>query len=327
LAGFLHNLLRRLRPGGRAAAPRRGEVHVAAFGKHPGWDDHVELGLNTTRLAEVRQSFYVEGIAGNVDSGAWDKLPAESRLAEFDHAMLLQAPGEVIAGRFWSSRDRKGRGRYPMVACAHAAGMSIRWALRTALPALERLKMRCQEATTAESVTQAIDAAQQELLPRAATSGDGQTVLADAPPSAVLPQLLGRPELGENHRGLLAAMYHLERAMTSIEGAAAHLRLPACADSFADAAEMWVRFLADRVTPAAGRGGAAPILALQPLGQAWIDLIVGRPRAADMYCILATPAALPLTTDIPYNLEPEFVQRARASLNGAAGAAATFVRV
>jgi hypothetical protein len=323
LGGFLHNLWRRLSPGGRAAAPRRGEVHVAAFGKHPGWDDHVELGLDTTRLAEVRQSFYVEGIAGNVDSGAWDKLPADSRLAEFDHEMLLRAPGEVIAGRFWSSRDRKGRGRYPMVACAHAAEAPIRWALRTALPVLERLKTRCQETTTAEAVTEAIDAAQQELLPRAASS-DGQTVLADAPPSAVLPQLLGRPELGENHRGLLAAMYHLERALASAEGAAAHLRLPACADSFADAAEMWVRFLADRIPPAAGRGGAAPILALQPLGQTWIDLIVGRPRAADLYCILATPAALPLTTDIPYNLEPEFVQRAKASLNGSA---ATFARV
>jgi hypothetical protein len=316
LGGFLHNLFRRLSPRGRAAAPRRGEVHVAAFGKHPGWDDHVELGLDTTRLAEVRQSFYVEGIAGNVDSGAWDKLPAESRLAEFDHAMLLHAPGEVIAGRFWSSRDRKGRGRYPMVACAHAAQAPIRWALRTALPVLERLKMSGQEATTAEAVAEAIDAARQEL--RQPGSTDGQS-------SAVLPQLLGRPELGENHRGLLAAMYHLERAMASAEGASAHLRLPACADSFADAAEMWVRFLADRIPPATGRsGGAAPILAIQPLGQNWIDLIVGRPRAADLYCILATPAALPLTTDIPYNLEPEFVQRARASLNGVA---ATFARV
>jgi hypothetical protein len=318
LAGFLHNLLRRLSPGGRAASrPRRGEVHVAAFGKHPGWDDHVELGLDTTRLAEVRQSLYVEGIAGNVDSGAWDKLPAESRLAEFDHAMLLHAAGEVIAGRFWSSRDRKGRGRYPMVACAHAAEAPIRWALRIALPALERMKTHCQEGTTAEAVTEAIDAARLELLPRAAST-DGPTLIADAPPSAVLPQLLGRPELGENHRGLLSAMYHLERAMASAEGAAAHLRLPACADSFADAAEMWVRFLADRVAPAATRGASAPpILALQPLGQTWIDLIVGRPRAADLYCILATPAALPLTTDIPYNLEPEFVQRAKASLNGA----------
>src|SRR5262249_6263883 len=74
LVGFLHNLLRRLSLRGRrgGSAPRRGEVHVAAFGKHPGWDDHVELGLDTTRLAEVRQWLYVEGIAGNVDSGAWD---------------------------------------------------------------------------------------------------------------------------------------------------------------------------------------------------------------------------------------------------------------
>ena len=39
--------------------------------------NHVELGLDTTRLAEARQSLYVEGIAGNVDSGAWDKLTAE----------------------------------------------------------------------------------------------------------------------------------------------------------------------------------------------------------------------------------------------------------
>jgi hypothetical protein len=95
-----------------------------------------------------------------------------------------------------------------------------------------------------------------------------------------------------------------------------HLRVPACANAFADAAELWLRFLIERVPPTAHR--QLPIFALQSIGQPWIDILVGRPPVADYYCLLATPAALPKTTDIPYNLDPDFVRRASASLNGGA---------
>ena len=47
-------------------------VGLAAFGKHPGWDDHVEdLGLETESLNLAKTLLYVNGIGGQIDSGAW----------------------------------------------------------------------------------------------------------------------------------------------------------------------------------------------------------------------------------------------------------------
>ena len=40
-------------------------VALAAFGKHPGWDDHVEdLGLETQSLNLAKTVLYVDGIGG-----------------------------------------------------------------------------------------------------------------------------------------------------------------------------------------------------------------------------------------------------------------------
>ena len=300
MARFLNNLLRRLT--GRGRGPRTGEIHVAVFGKHPGWDDHVEIGVDTERLAAVRQSLYVEGIAGNIDSGAWDRLDPAQRVTSFDHALLWhQRKGDVVVGRFWSSRDRKGRDRYPLIACAQCPGMPLAWVLTVALPGLERLKARCQESAAAEQdVNQAVADVQTELRQKVERGQDPAAV------QALVRRLLESPELGEQHRGLLGLLYHVERYGSA--PAAAALRVPACADAFAEAAEAWVSLIVDRA------GSGTPVVALQPLGAMWLDVILGKPTSQDLFCILARPAALPLTTDIPYNLEPEFIQRARAYL-------------
>jgi hypothetical protein len=47
-------------------------VTLAAFGKHPGWDDHIPgIGIDTELLAHFKQVLYVRGIGGQIDSGAW----------------------------------------------------------------------------------------------------------------------------------------------------------------------------------------------------------------------------------------------------------------
>src|SRR4051812_30138038 len=102
MPGAFTNFLRRL---GLASASKPGEAAIAAFGKHPGRDDHVELGLDTQPLAEIRQSLYVQGVAGNIDSGAWEKLAPEERLPEFNHTLLHRAGRDVCVARLWSSTD------------------------------------------------------------------------------------------------------------------------------------------------------------------------------------------------------------------------------
>ena len=41
---------------------------MGAFGKHPGWDDHIlGIGVETETLAQVKQALYVGGIGGQID--------------------------------------------------------------------------------------------------------------------------------------------------------------------------------------------------------------------------------------------------------------------
>src|SRR5207302_5839734 len=140
-------------------------------------------------------------------------------------------------------------------------------------PALERLRARCQESTAEQDVRQAVADAQDELRGQA---GDRQE--AAAAHQTVVRRLLESPELGENHRGLLGLLYHVERYGSAPD--AAGLRVPACADAFAEAAEAWVSLIANRAGP------ATSLVALQPLGTMWLDLILGTPTTQDLVCLL-----------------------------------------
>ena len=138
---FLLEDPRRLSPNGRYVA-------LAAFGKHPGWDDHVEdLGLETESLNLAKTVLYVNGIGGQIDSGAWEKLDAEHQLPAFRHVFVWQRSGQFLIGRLWSSSDGKGRKRYPMVVCLHFAGVPLGWALKPALALLAQLEEGCLAAT------------------------------------------------------------------------------------------------------------------------------------------------------------------------------------
>ncbi|MCD6304191.1 MAG: hypothetical protein J7M21_04435, partial [Planctomycetes bacterium] len=119
------------------------EVFLAAFGKHPGWYDHIEhLGIETEDLAELKGLLYVQGIGGQIDRGAWENLADVQRIEGFSHVFLRRLPGSVFVGRLWSSTDGKGRKRYPMVVCAECRGLSIDWAVENVLPRLADLQQR-----------------------------------------------------------------------------------------------------------------------------------------------------------------------------------------
>ena len=137
---------------GPEKACKRGKpkVVLAAFGKHPGWDDHIEdIGLASERLVHVRRRLYVEGIARNVELGAWDKLEPVQTLPEFHHLLVWRTARDVVVARMWPSRDGKGRARYPMVVCAQCCGLSLAWALGHLPAALEDIERRSVAAATA----------------------------------------------------------------------------------------------------------------------------------------------------------------------------------
>ena len=69
------------------------QIFLGAFGKHPGWDDHVEdLGLETGSLVTANTLFYVQCIGGESDAGAWEKLEDSPRLAFVEAKKDLNRP-------------------------------------------------------------------------------------------------------------------------------------------------------------------------------------------------------------------------------------------
>jgi len=121
--------------------------------------------------------------------------------------------------------------------------------------------------------------------------------------------------MGQDREGFLRILYEVEQqtaAGRAADGDSAdattaqpwHIRVPACADSPAHAALLWTDLILGRL------GSSTPVLALVPLSEGWVDLIVGEPTTEQFYCILASQKAIPLTSDVPYQIDEDFRQRA-----------------
>jgi len=308
----LVSILKRILQRRNAGKPKGGSqcALVAAFGKHPGWDDHIDdIGLDTDVLIAVKRLLYIEGIGSNLDAGSWDKLDPEQRIDEFGHMFLWLLKGEVVIGRLWSSRDGKGRARYPMVVCIQCSGLPLLWVLANILPRLERIEAACVDTTSPHDVRRIMEAAQSEVRQLVQ-----QRERAPAPgPEAARPlaRLAELPEMGPNRQGLHRVLYHIDRevgrgpAGTERRQAVrpAVFRVPASWTASREVGLAWIRFLRARF------GAETSILALTPLKHPWIDVIIGEPTSVQMFCLRAARGALPLTNTIPYSLDSEFVTR------------------
>src|SRR6266850_5364014 len=243
--------------GGGERAPRKGSLRVAAFGKHPGWDDHIPgIGIESEVLADIKQVLYVRGIGGQIDSGAWEKpkLELEKRLEGFDHTFLWLTQGHSILGSIWSSTDRKGRSKYPMVVCVQADGLSPEFLLENVRPELQRLRDACKATASAEQVATECNTAQARL----------QALLGDASERSIeknsrteaRQRFLDCPDLGPDRQGLVRILHELNNAMgqsghsskaaKSADLRPRHLRVPLCADpsrSSNQALLLWTAFL------------------------------------------------------------------------------------
>jgi hypothetical protein len=283
------------------AAPR---VFLGAFGKHPGWNDHMDpVGLVTATLVEAREMIY-GGIAHQIEHAAWEKAGPAKVLPGFDHVIHWRRLNESLTGLMWSSQDGKGRALYPMIAVAHSVTRSFSWLAGDVLPAMEDVKAKCRETTSSGVVIAHIKGVEKNLqarLPDAnrTSSGPGLGVPAWSAHFAKNPQVLRR------------VLHHLRRNFAVFtpgtlewckaeKGASKCLRLPQLPGATpAESLNAWISFLATQLDP------AIPMLGLLPVGEAWLDVIVGEPTAADFYLLRARSTELPIVTDIPYEVGPE----------------------
>lgn len=295
-----------------------GRVHVAAFGKHPGWDDHIEdIGLDCDAFVRAKRLLYTEGLAGNIDSGAWEKLADEQRLPGFGHVFYWRRSDGFIIGRMWSSRDGRGRTKYPMVVCAMIENAPWSWAISQVLPRLEAIESKCTQTNSAELVRFAIGEAKRGLEDQVALMAGGASSRSEDP-AATLKRLLEHPDLSkpeEQGVGLLRVMYEVEREMAAFrssaggtrgatrmitESTAQHLRVPRCLGPDGEAARAWLTLVSQDVAD------SASVLILEPKGQDFLDVIVGDPKPAQLFCVKASAAGLAKTSDVPYSIDPTF---------------------
>jgi len=294
------------RPAEKLVEPR---LTLAAFGKHPGWNDHIPgIGIETETLARIKQTLYVDGIGGQIDSGAWEKLNPEKRADGFDHTFLWIQRGHLALGRLWSSTDGKGRSKYPMVLCLDSEGVSSAFALTILLPGLENLCGACKMAASAEQVTEDCRMAQERFW---AQLGRGAPPIETPNAAALRRQFLEHREFRPDRIGLQRVLYELASfsggTSSGSNAGSRHVRVPMAADSQAEALLLWSDFIDLAVSP-----GTAVLLICRH-GVDWLDAVIGEVQGPDFFFLQASLKALPLTSEIPYEL-PGALKRRLAEL-------------
>ena len=277
---------------------------LCVFGKHPGWNDHLDdIGVVSDALIAAKQILYVQGIGGVIDSGQWD-VEANDILPAFRHVFLWADSRSIIVGRMWSSSDGKGRTKYPMIACIHLEGRTAA-GIPDVLPLLESLETQCRAATTADEVRAILTRenarcneflASPEMPPIARS--EYMTQLGIAPNSD---QALRIAYSLQNHLAPLAqspltkAAIHLRLAESCVPPQ--HVRFPAVASKPIAAFQFWREFLAGILPP------AVPQLYITPLDSPWVDVVVGLPSAKVLSCIRSGAKQTPLASEIPYTID------------------------
>lgn len=279
-------------------APR---VFLGAFGKHPGWNDHMDpVGLMTATMVEAREIIY-GGIARQIEHAAWDKAGAEKVLPGFDHVFHWRRLNESLTGLMWSSQDGKGRALYPMIAVAHSVTRSFTWLANEVLPALEDVKAKCKSTTSSGVVIAHIKGVEKNLQSRLPDANRVQTspglgVPVWAAYFAREPMVLRRVLHHLRRNFALFTPGNLEWCKAD-KGASKSLRLPQIPGATpAESLNAWISFLATQLDP------AVPLLGLLPTGEKWLDVIVGEPTADDFFLLRARPSGNPMVTDIPYEV-------------------------
>jgi len=297
------------------------QIFLGAFGKHPGWDDHVEdLGLESESLIFAKTRLYVEGIGSQIDKGDWEKLDAQQQVPAFKHIFVWERAGQFLIGRMWSSSDGKGRTRYPMIVCAHCAGVSLSWALDRVLPVIEKVEQECLQTKSAADVRFILTSARNRL--RSALN-EVATEITPTPPavtSEAVGEFLAHPDLGPQQEGWMRLLYQMQSQMAqfaigkfSLKGDSTgirpqQLRVPPCANSAHHSIVLWTRFFQSQLDP------AVPVLLTLPIEERWLDATFGEPTPHEFFCLRASPKSVPLVSEVPYNLDPDFRKNATTLL-------------
>ena len=286
-------------------------AHVGVFGKHPGWNDHIDdLGLDSEPLVAAKQYLYVHGIGGVVDSGKWENPPPEDPVIGFSHVFLWKDATNSILGKMWDSRDGKNRTKYPMIVCVHLSNRTTP-GLPDTMPLLDELEVACKKTNSAEEVQSVIGNS------RGRAAG-----LLNSPPIPPVNKAQFAEQIGltRDAEATLRVVYASESYlgwMRTGPAAAIDLKL-----SDSKVQPQHIRVPSDQTQPLASilfwqsyfqtlLPDSVPQFYLAAVDAPWLDLIAGPLTARHLPCIRSGKKSMPPADSIPFELSDADREAAR----------------
>jgi hypothetical protein len=294
-----------------------------------------DLGLTSETLVRLKQEIYLQGLGQQIDSGAWNELPEDHRLECYNHAFLWEAQHRRVVGSIFHSKDGRKRSSYPLIIAVEGQSIRRRWLLRQAVELINGFEPWRMVKNTAEELTSHWEEAQRQLqgaferqtsqavepgaggLPAAGHDGAASEAPPNDQPSPIKrlindPRMVGQPSLRLLYR-LDASLNPAASPPVQVGRAAGQqpsldARVPACGDTVDAVLRGWGELLEAIVGP------RTPRFIIWPRGKSWVDLILGTPQGPEFFCIRAKLEALAMTSEIPYELDNEFVARAKQLL-------------
>ena len=257
-------------------------VQLAGFGKHPAWDDHIDdIGLTTETLVTTRRILYSEGIAGQLASGAWNRLEESGHAIEFDHRFVWSREAQSVIGGIWASSDGKGRGRFPMIVCLQI-GVNGWRAIHRFMALVEELGALCQKTKDQQKFRDLFAETQLRLSSSTFSNLDSKTSSHE-----IFKQ---REEVILNGMIALSQGVRNYRKRDVREGVrSAHFRLPAVSPQPKESLEFWAGYLESQLDL------RLPCLTIASAGLGPVDVIAGEPDANDFFFLRAAETRLPMT--------------------------------
>ena len=264
-------------------------VRLAAFGKHPGWDDHIDdYGICTDSLAQAKRALYLDSVSGNIDRAVWENLDASMRDDSFDSAFIWRRNNSAIVGKMWSSKDGKGRDKYPMIICCHCKNTDRNFINRKVFPFLDSLEIACKNTESASAVLALLHDAQ------AALDADISAAASQRDDAPSCPQEFSACSDTEIERILYSVRNDIPVVLSDSEKGA-HFRLPKKTDDIWS----WGDFFANTF------GSALPTLSVFKQGNAYIDLVAGLPDSRSLLCLKANTDAISTLSEINFSFNAD----------------------
>jgi hypothetical protein len=290
-------------PSGAGGAAGGRQIFLGAFGKHPGWNDHMDdIGMETESLVAAKKRLYIDGIGGQITSGAWEKVDAAEQVP-FGHVFVWSRPPQLLVGKLWASRDGKGRSLFPMIVCAHTIGVPLEIALEGILPCLEHIRQTAIATKSADEVVGIVKHFRDALRGWIGEVGD-----AHAPID--IDRFLTQIEFATANDGLARAFAEVRASEYRARAGepAQHFRFPSSPVSTQLSLGFWEQFLATQIDH------AAPVFIALPEDQYWADAILGEPTSPDLFCLRCAAGVMPLASESEAEVTPALCAETQALL-------------